>query len=209
MQPTKKFCGNDELPRDVKESVNACVDSAIKNFNDLGPEGMLMPVTIMIEQDGEHHVIGMEMPQESERRDRIGEMLRDMARKTSPVAIMFISETWMVNTAGFAKALGCDLDKVMADKNKDDFVVVSEAMMAVRAMHNQLYGSIKNMPGAFEAVFISVETIWGDFTKILLITRDASGKGSLVIPEGTGWQSEEKTESAGRFAHLLEKTPSI
>ena len=97
-QPEKEMFGGDEtLPEPISKTINMIVEKAKENFL---RDGELQPAAFMIDKEGQTTVIGLQLPpaNNSKGRDAIGDLLRDTARKTMPVAVMFLSETWMTDT---------------------------------------------------------------------------------------------------------------
>jgi hypothetical protein len=78
-------------------------------------------------------------------------------------------------------------------------------MMLLRNCYTAVYGSMARMPGAVESCYFSLETIWGNFIRRVLIKRDANGKGSLVHDQSSGWVdvNSDGKGTTGRFANLL------
>lgn len=94
---TEIFGGDATLPEPVSETINMIVEKAKENFL---RDGELHAAAFMLDKEGQATVIGLQLPPSNDNagRDAIGDLLRDTARKTMPVAVMFLSETWMIDT---------------------------------------------------------------------------------------------------------------
>lgn len=199
------FTHKDPLPETIKEKIEKSAQYMQDWFC---KEGNVPPGALLIDDKGQGHLIGIDMPDaKGGARDNIADMIKDMARKVQPVAVLFSAESWLLDYDAVAKALHLNSKDFVVD-DKEASEAIGEFMMQIHRTWTTLYGTIAKAPGAQEALYWNLETIWGNYVRKVMIKRQGKEKPSLIDSD-CGWtKMPEDSSLGGRFANFLKKTPT-
>lgn len=185
------------LPAVLEQRCKAIIQTTHKIFSD---RGKLLPTFFLMLDDGSTEIIGTDMTTENQK-DMMAAILKKLGHDRKAIAIMHVAESWMADTNAFKEHMHIDVDKAVVPK-KQASEMLSSLTMDLYYFYKKFYGSIEKMPWSREAVFVSVESVWGSWLMAMDIDRSGSGP-RLREPEG--WHKPEEGAWSGRFADLLEK----